>query len=361
MILVDLLPYIGLLLLTVLVPLFVKNKKTYMFFLFFVFFVFSGFRYGVGWDYYNYANAIEFGGYGVERMDYLPKQLAFFCSNHGFTQLFFVVTSFIIISFFFVMFFKESEDPAVSIFVFLCVPTFFLMSLTLVRYFLAVSAVFLSFYYGYKKKYVPYFGLLIVAFLCHRAALFGIVSVPFVLFKLKFNLKTNLIIFITCFVLGTIAGAFDVVNSVFSVLSESDLLGDIFESGEQYMQDVGTSNFSRTPYFFAALNLIGLFALKDKTKENPQLGYYITMFNIGCSLMFLFSFNTIFANRLSVLFTVFLAFIVPYYKKGSIPRTAVYAMIIFFFFYGLTVHATHPLFIGRQNCFLPYRMNLTFY
>ena len=394
MILIDLLPYIGLLLLTLLIPFFVNDKKKYMFFLFLVYFVFCGFRYGVGWDYYNYLNVIEYGGWRFEKTEFLVRQLDIFCEKNGFTQFFFVATSFVIILFFFLMFAKESENPAVSVFVFLCIPTFFLNSLTLVRYFLAVSTVFLACHYGYKKQYILYFSLLFVAFLFHRAAVFGLVTVPFVLMKKDFGLATNLIIFIFCFVLGTIIGSFSFMSSVFDYLSGTSLFGDLFESGEQYMKDTGNANFSRTPYVFALINLINLFSFylnnnisfpaneqnedeqnedeqyedeqneddqneDDQSESSQRLGHFVTMYNIGCSLMFLFSFNAVFSNRLSLVFTIFLTLVVPLYKNKPIAKMAVYSICIFVFFYELTIKASHPLFIGRQNCWLPYMMNFS--
>lgn len=362
MILVDLLPYIGLLLLTVLVPLFVKNKKTYMFFLFLLFFVFCGFRYGVGWDYFNYANTIKNGGWRIERTEFLVRQLNIFCENHGYAQFFFVATSFFIILLFFLMFYLDSRAPVISVFVFLCIPTFFLNSLVLIRYFMAVSAVFLSLHFGYKKQYIPYFALLLVAFLCHRASVFGLITVPFVLLKKEFSFKTNLILFITCFVLGTVVGSFSLFSSVFSFFADTSLFGELFESGEQYVQDTGGANFSKTPYVFALINLINLFTFhkNNQNESAPLLGHYVTMYNIGCSLMFLLSFNAIFANRLSLFFTIFLTLIVPFYKKNTLPQAALYTIFLFVFFYELTIKASHPLFIGRQNCWLPYTMNFSF-
>jgi len=246
---------------------------------------------------------------------------------------------------------------------------------------------------------------LFVAFLFHRAALFGLITVPFVLIKREFSFATNLIIFIFCFVLGTIIGSFSFMNSVFDFLADTSLFGDIFESGEQYMQDKGNANFSRTPYVFALINVINFFSFyrnnqisfpaydqdendqdendqdendqdendqdeNDQDENNQdedvqdessqQLGRYITMYNIGCSLMFLFSFNAIFSNRLSLMFTVFLTLIVPYYKNKPIAKIAIYSICIFVFFYELTIKASHPLFMGRLNCWLPYRMNFSF-
>lgn len=363
MVLIDLLPYIGLLLLTFLLPKFV-NKNTCMVLLFIVFFVFCGFRYGVGWDYFNYLHIIEFGGWRIDNLEFLVRHLDYFCESHGYTQFFFVATSFVIVLLFFLMFSKESENPAVSLLVFLCIPTFFLNSLTIVRYFLAVSLIFFSCHFGYKKQYIPYFALLFAAFLCHKAALFGLITIPFVLLKTEFSLTTNLIIFITCFVFGTIIGSFSFINSVFTTLLDSALFSDIdiLESGERYMHDIGNANFSRTPYVFALINLINLFSFRKDNGDgsNEHLNHFVTMYNIGCSLMFLFSFHATFANRLSIVFTIFLTLIAPFYNNKSIAKIALYSICIFVFFFELTIRASHPDFLGRLNCWLPYRMNFSF-
>ncbi len=361
MMLIDLLPYIGLLLFTLLIPKF-TNEKTYLILLFLVYFVFSGFRYGVGWDYFNYVAIIQTGGWAIDRLEPLVRILALFCERNGLVQFFFVATSFFIYFLFFLMFSKESTNPAVSLFVLLCVPSFFLNSMVMVRFFMAVSAVFLSAYFGYNKQYIPYFGLLVVAFLCHKVALFAVFTIPLVLFQKEFSLITNLIVFITCFVVGTIIGSFSYVSSFFSFLSDSSLFGDVFESGVQYMENKGTVNFSKTPLVFALINFINLFSFQknNQIKTNNRLGHYITMYNIGCSLMFLFSFNTIFANRLSVFFSIFLTLIIPFYRNKKISKIALYSIFVFMFFYELTINATHPLFIGRRNCWLPYMMNFSF-
>lgn len=359
MILFDLFPYIGLLFLTLLVPE-LLNKKAAVFILFLVFFVFSGFRYGVGWDYFNYVDALKEGGYGIERMEFIIRQLDYFCIKHGFTQFFFVATSFFIVLFFFLMISKESEDPAASVFVFLCVPSFFLNSLITIRYSLAVSMVFLSCHYGYKRQYIPYLLLLIAAFFTHKVALFAVLTIPFVLTKKEFGLKTNLMIFITCFVFGKLIGSFSFIASLLDVFLQRDF--DTVAGAANYMQDTGNANFSRTPYVFALINFINLFVFRknNQTETNQKLGHYITMYNIGVSLMFLFSFNSTFSNRLSVFFTIFLTLVFPYYKAKPISKPLLYVFLIFIYFFQLTIRAYHPDFAGRLNCFLPYRMNLSF-
>lgn len=359
MIIFDLFPYIGLLFLTLLIPgLF--NKKASVVLLFLLFFVFSGFRYGVGWDYFNYLEVLKEGDDAVERMEFLMRQLDIFCIKYGLTQFFFVATSFIMVLFCFIMFVKESENPIASIFVFLCVPSFFLFSLIEVRHYLMISMIFLSYHYGYKKQYIPYVALMIAAFFTHKAALFGLFTIPFVLLNIKFSLVTNLIIFITCFVIGNLLGSFSFISSLFDYIILLDM--DTIAGTTRYLEDTGNANFSRTPYIFALINLINLFVFQKNNQidTSHRIGHYVTMYNIGCSIMFLFSFNAIFSNRLSTFFTIFLTLIFPFYKPKPIPKLLLCTLFIFVFFFQLTIRASHPDFVGRQNCFLPYRMIFSF-
>ena len=370
MIFIDLLPYVLLLFLTVIIP---KVSRKYMLLLFLVFFVFSGFRYGVGWDYFNYLEAIEGGGWMIERMEFLPQRLMLFCRNHNLTQTFYIVTGFLSVFCFFVMISKESIDPAASLFVFLCVPLFFLDSLSVVRFSLAVSIVFLACHYGYEKKYLFFVLLLLLAPLMHNGAWFAVLIIPFVLKQVKWSFATNIIVFIACFIVGIVLGSFSFINSIFDTLSNIPFFEDIVGGAEKYMVDRGNAGFSRTPYVFALINLINLFSLNrvtvindanldennsedDSEEDDRRFEHYVTMFNIGCSLMFLFSFNAVFASRVSQFFMVYLLLVVPYYRKYSIQRIVLYSIFLFVFFFQLTISARNSDFIGRLNCWLPYRM-----
>ena len=358
MILFDLLPYVFLLLLTVLIP---KLSKQALIILFVVFFVFSGFRYGVGWDYFNYIEAIEYGGWMIDRMEFLPRQLMTFCNNHRLTQTFYIVTSFFTIFCYFFMISKSSINPAISLVVFLCVPSFFLDSLSIVRFSLAVSIVFMACYYGYNKKRLLFFILLFVAILVHNAALFGLLVIPFVLKETKWGFITNIVVFLLSFFVGTVLGSLSFFESIFNGLNDT-LFADVVSGAEKYMYDKGNVGFSRTPYVFALFNLINLFSFKRlvPNDNDNRLQHYVTMFNIGCSLLFIFSFNSVFAGRVSQFFLVFLILIVPYYKKNkmiSLQLIAFYSIFVFIFFFQLTIKANNSDFIGRLNCWLPYRMN----
>ena len=164
MIYFEILPYVILLLLTLFIP---KVSKKYMMALFVIFFVFCGFRYGVGWDYFNYLETLE-SERGIENTEFIIRQIEWFCYNNHLKQFFFVATSFFTILFYFLMIAKESVNPGVSVFVYLTLSMFFFHSMTTIRFTMAVAIGFFACYYGYKKQYIPYFSLLIISFIKHR-------------------------------------------------------------------------------------------------------------------------------------------------------------------------------------------------
>lgn len=361
MILFYLLPYIALLLLTVFLPK-LFNRRVYMYLLFLIFFVFCGFRYGVGWDYFNYLPTLV-SARSIGNTEFVVRQIEWICYDYGFTQFFFVATSFFTILFFFLMISKESVNPGVSVFVYLTMAIFFFHSMTTIRFTMAVAIGFFACYFGYKKKYIPYFAFLFLSILTHKAALFGVLTIPFVLKKIKFGISTNMVIFVTCFVLGMVFSSLSIISSVFNALMDNSFLADYISDAESYLSEKG-SGFSRTPFIYAAISLINLFSMEniEKYDEDNIFGHYATMFNMGCSFVFLFSFNPTFASRIGDFFLVTILLIVPYYNhRTPVQKFLLYSLLLFGFFYQLTISTNHPDFIGRPNCWLPYRMNFTFY
>lgn len=353
MILIDLLPYILLLFLTLFIP---KVSRKYMYLLFVVFLFFSGFRYGVGWDYFNYVTAMEEGGWMISRVEFLIRQLELFCYHYHTPQLFFFVTSLVLLSCYFYVISKESANPAISLFTFLCLPIFFLSSLSIIRFALSVSLWVLAYYCIEKEKKLMYFALIFASFFVHRAAVFGLLTVPFVLGKMQFSQKTNIFIFVVCFIIGEVLGSFSLVSAVLN-----PFLGFFQEEGvsySNYLVDSGGKGFSRTPYIYALINLIVLLSSKELivSSKNDRMATYITLFNLGCSVMFLFSFNQTFASRLAQFFMFYLLFIVPYFKKKSVQFYMLVSIFLFMFVFQLTLRGFHPDFYGRVNCFLPYRL-----
>lgn len=361
MILFDLLPYIFLLFLTVFIPK-LCNRKLCMILLFLIYFVFCGFRYGVGWDYFNFLQTLS-SVRGIENTEFVVRQIEWFCYNNHLTQFFFVATSFFTVLFFFLMIYKESVNAGVSVFVYLTMSMFFFHSLTTIRFTMAVAIGFFACYFGYKKQYLLYFAFLFLSFLTHKAAVFGVLTIPFVLTEMKWGFATNMTIFLVSYVIGTIIGSFSIISGIFNnLINSNEFFYELMSDAETYMKEKETTGFSRTPYIYATINLINLLSCRKLALSDTsgRFEHYATMFNIGCSLTFLFSFHGTFASRLSQFFMCFILLIVPYYKKNSVQQLLLYSIFLFGFFYQLTIKAYNPDFVGRLNCWLPYRMNFSF-
>jgi len=353
MVLIDLLPYIFLLFLTLFIP---AVSKKYVLILFVVLLVFSGFRYGVGWDYFNYTVAMKEGGWRISRIEFLIRQLELFCYRQKAPQLFFFVTSLATLSCYFFVFSKVSFKPSASIFAFLCLPIFFLSSLSIIRFALAVAITFWAYYFLERGKKSLYIALLVASFFVHKAAAFSLLTMPFVLWKVSFNQRLNVIIFIACIVIGKVIGSFSLVSAIFDSFFNMVQAEDLIYTG--YLVDSKGAGFSRTPYLYAAINVIVLYSFKQlvQISNNERMASWITLFSMGCSFMFLFSFNQTFASRLAQFFMVYFLLIFPYFKKKSIQYYMLFFIFLFVFFFQLTTAGRHPDFIGRINCFLPYRM-----
>lgn len=358
--LIDLFPYLFVLLLTAVVPKLFK-KKTYMFVLFVLLFVFSGFRYGVGWDYFNYYDTVISADWRLYRMEYLIRKLALFCYDNKTPILFFIVTSFVTLFCYFYTISKESIDKPASLMVFLCLPCFFLTSLTTIRFSLAVAMIFLAYHFFREKKFWLCILIVVAAFFVHRATLFAILTIPFLVWNVSFSNRTNFTILIVCIIIGTFFSFFSVFSSVADSALEMLNNEDMSQSVENYM-DIQNGGFSRTPFIYAIIDVLVLFALNDRVRgeKDEKVGFYVTMFNLGCSITFLLSFNPTLASRLSLFFMVYLILAVPYINKKSWQSFLLFSIFIVFFLLQLSVRGTHPDFIGRFNCFLPYRIMFSY-
>ena len=93
MILLQLFPYLLLLLIVWVISISTNIRKA-SFILISLLAFFVGCRYSVGWDYWNYTSLIQNADYGLERFEWIPRQLGFFAHEIKFPQLYFLVVGF---------------------------------------------------------------------------------------------------------------------------------------------------------------------------------------------------------------------------------------------------------------------------
>lgn len=357
MLIIDLLPYIFLLFITVLIPKILK--KNYITILGVIYVFFCGFRYGVGWDYFNYILTIKEGGWYITRMEFIVRQIAYLAHILDNSRIFFVITSLLITFFFFKTINKLSVVPRDSIFIYLCLPAFFISSLTTVRFSLAIALLFYATIFINKNwfLYIVFFTLSVMS---HKSAIIGVFAIPFLCGTLKINKFWNIFIFIISFLFSQFYSFSSSVSIVLSYIGGYlDGISNIAEQGLNYLNNADSSGFSKSPYMYAFINVFNLFFYNRLTHNGgDNVARYITLYNLGCSVMFVLSFDQVFASRLAQPFIVYIILIAPFYRKLLNRRYIVYIICVFVFLFQLSVKGNHADFQLRRNCYLPYKISL---
>lgn len=137
-----------------------------------VIFLISGLRYDVGFDYVAYYDWCRNGldPYLALSMEPVPRALIDGVTQTGMPQLFFIVTSALIIVPFVAAFSLRSAMPALSLFAFFCMPLMFLVSMAIIRQYLAISIIFFAITV-YGRRFLPCMALLVLAVFFHYSAL----------------------------------------------------------------------------------------------------------------------------------------------------------------------------------------------
>ncbi len=158
----------------------VKRKNIFYVLSFMTFFLVSAFRYGVGTDYlrryvYDYGRILE--GIHVSNLEVgfqLLMKGTMLLSDKPF--LMFFITSLMINGFVFYTLVKESKDKILSICIYFFLG-FFFDSLNIMRQYLAISFVFIGYYYLLKNKRLLFVISVLLASLFHSTALIMIILV----------------------------------------------------------------------------------------------------------------------------------------------------------------------------------------
>lgn len=276
------------------------------------FFVVSAFRYDVGYDYLNrYAvDYIKLGrGIPVKNLELGYKVLVEVCLI--FTKdyaIIFIITSAIIIGLTFYTIYKESDSPIISVAIYF-LSCFFFHSLNLMREYLAISIVLISYRYLIKRKYIPYVILSIIAFLFHSSSVVVIVGV-FLCNKEVFNIKRTIIISIILFIFGGFMwkylGAYIINYTRFGTY-----IGSKFDVGFVRKLDIVFNLIIYLAMYYLYINC-NVKTRKDKFFLNMQA--LSVFFMIAASAMYLFF-------RISFYFGIFSIIAIPYFlRKANIPN-----------------------------------------
>ena len=261
-------------------------------------FLISAIRFDVGWDYEQYHELIEgrvqYYNAQFVRFEFLNRLIINVSQFLGFTQLYFIVTSFIIIFSFYWVFKKFSADFAISTLLFLSLPIFFFNSLSIIRQFVAVSIIFYGFTFIRNRNFYKFLFTIFVASMFHKSAVIGIVL------YFLYNRKAHVYFFLVIYVLGFFS---------------SELIYWLVEHLlPQYLKFLDKSIGEGGNKVLLLVQIIGFFILflinklKMNTKDNS---FYFLAFYIG---LFIWSSLAKYGHagfRGSLYFTVFLLLLLP--------------------------------------------------
>lgn len=347
----DTIPYIlllGLLLINIRI-----NTRRSNNFCFFVLFVFSAIRFDVGFDYTMYLNVLN-SRHDYERFEFfefLIQQLA----RHTYIPLFFIINSFITVYFAKWTIEKLSVNISLSLYAFLCMPLLFTHSFSIVRFWSGVSILFYASTFLFdkrNKKNLIYFLIFwIISINFHGSMAIGILFLPLCLFRI--SRATNLMVLLVSF----IAGEFVLSQLLGSSLSNYGMLGTRLDD---YAHRGNTeSGMTKLPYLYLAIDFIFILLWSNgKRKSDILKNKFITIFNIGVSFLFLFSFDNTLSSRLCRPFLIYIVILVPFILKGFKLQTRQLSKFAFtigaaaLFFYTITIYNDG---LGKSE-YLPYKV-----
>lgn len=343
----DTIPY--LLLLGLLMINMKINSKASNNLCFLVLFVFSAIRYDVGYDYMMYLDILRYEP-DYDRFEFLEYLLQRFAAQ-TYIPIFFIVNSFITVYFAKWAIEKLSVNVSISLLAFFCLPLLYTHSLSIIRFWSGVSVLFYATTFLYEKKWIHFAVFYIISYFLHGSMVVGILFIPLVLFEI--SRIANIILLIFSFV----GGEFVLNRLLGSSLADYGILGERLN----YYANIGDTESAMTkiPYLYLAIDILFLFLwTRNKNKSSAVLHKYITIFNIGVSILFLFSFDNTLNSRLCRPFLIYIILVVPLILKhlrGETKRMSTLAFTLAasaLFLYTITIYNDT---LGKSE-YLPYRI-----
>ncbi len=334
------------------------NTRESNYFTIIVLILFSGLRYQVGYDYDAYLGIMKYPtDWSINRLEPFERFLIKYCVQTKFYQLFFIVNSFITIWCIWGGLNNLKKcgtitNISISILIFLTAPLMFLQSFSIVRHWTALSIVFYGSTWLLRGKMLNFIICIILSTTCHSVGWIGLLYYP--LCKFKISLRLNVIAIIICLTCGEVFKGYLLSH----ITGTDNLLINLFI---RYIQsDEGETGLTKIPYVFLAFDIIFLYIRKFKYNDIYQ--QFSTIYNAGCCLMFLLSFQTTISLRFSTLFLVYIIVAIPYFivfLKSHCSKTNYTLFFLFLvaffatmYFYILLIYNTS---LSRSQ-FLPYQL-----
>ncbi len=281
-----------------------KKKYLYCFLSFLPFLLVSGLRYDVGTDYINryvYDFNRTYQGYRVPNMEvgfHLLMKATMLVSCEP--QLMFFITSLLINGFIFLTVIKESKDPVYSICIYFFLG-FFFDSLNIMRQYLAMSVVFIGFYYLLKNKKLLFIVSVLLASLFHSTALIMLVLV-FCDYKFWCSPKWFIPFLVAVLVLNTR------LIGVLELLLQNTRF-DVYFSAKFFKGEISYLFIGENLAFYM---LMFWLQIKGYVSKNKKANLFLNTQALALLCMCLGTCHMLFI-RIAIYFSVFQIISVPYY------------------------------------------------
>ena len=154
--------------------------------------------------------------------------------------------------------------------------------------------------------------------------------------------------------------SFFLSSFVFTLIKNASIGSVFFGVLQSYtLKEDQVQAFTKLPYVFHMINICFLLFYNKLKTLHPNMMAYLTIFNVSCCLMQLFSFNATLSTRLSRYFFIYILLIIPYVvvmpKYGKLFRQIMIVFLIGIYLFSFFVNYQAAYFEGAKSEFLPYK------
>lgn len=259
----------------------------------------TGFRYKISYDYDGYTEIYNNDLFYKIKEPIWEKIILLMKDLHLDSQAFFLLTSIIIYMGVFSFYRYENKKSHISAMMFFLYPPLYWSSVNVLRQWVAISIIVLSYKYLKEKKKIIFILSGFFASIFHRPSL-----VCFIFLFLNFNFKKVHLLFI--FSLGYLMINYGLLNTLMPIIS------DHIPSLDKYIKYLFIDKYlvrsSGIGHVFLVIVIFSLILFKDKLLKNEdRREYNISL--IGLYILFFFYENTA-VRRIGIYFLVYLPLII---------------------------------------------------
>ena len=359
----EMLPYF-ILILTILTLImyrkYVVNKGLIDLIIILFFTIFAGIKVPFTSDLHTYVSlykSADLNLFYFEPMFIFIKKIGhFFNFNYYFL---FIVYQFLTISFivYGIKLFSKNDNFffGFSLFIYICIPFLFLSSYGVeIRQLLALSIMFVAFYYLFNFSYKKFFFLSLIAFFAHYSSIIIFIVIVFIFYffkkinkiKVFILLILNIIIFLLVLIYPNIFDS--IIKLIFSKLF-------MHTKYSNYLIVIDRVSILKL-LIYNLMSICVLFLLYNKfnfIKHKKEIYYSIIFFSIGTiflDILNLHNSSTRILYYFFILQIIFVPYIVKLFKEKSLIAEVIILFYLIQFIYGLTYISPFG-----NRVFLPYK------